>query len=124
MPGDQPSLLYFLVRDEGLRGDRVTSQFYDPFHYLPAGYTYSAHPDVVGPLIQCWLSRTGTRLLLISPPGPLSASNDDYRAYITDHPGWFQDTGASVPDGWSLIAINVPALPTQECSMAARAAPA
>ena len=109
MPGDQPSLLYFLVRDEGVRGDRVTSQFYDPFHYLPAGYRYVDHRDVAGPRLQCWLSKTQTRLLLISPPGPLSVSNQDYVAFIADHPDWFDDVGSSMPNGWSLFAADVPA---------------
>ena len=109
MPGDEPSLLYFLVRDEGVHGDRVTSQFYDPFHYLPAGYRYVDHRDAAGPLLQCWLSKTKTRLLLISPPGPLSASNQDYVAFIADHPDWFEDVGSSMPEGWNLLAVNVPA---------------
>jgi len=122
MPGDEPSLLYFLVRDEGFQGDRVTSQFYDPFYYLPAGYRYADHRDVAGPLLQCWLSKTSTRLLLISPPGPLSATNQDYLAFMADHPDWFQDTGASLPSGWSLYAVNVPAPSAQECTQAARAA--
>jgi hypothetical protein len=34
MPGDERTLLYVMVRDEGFPGDRVTSQFYDPFYYL------------------------------------------------------------------------------------------
>lgn len=108
MPGDQPSLLYFLVRDEGVRGDSVTSQFYDPFFYLPAGYRYADHPGVAGPLLQCWLSKTQTRLLLVSPPGPLSASNQDYFAFAADHPGWFADVGSTMPSGWRLFAVNVP----------------
>ena len=109
MPGDEPSLLYFLVRDEGVRGDRVTSQFYDPFYYLPPGYRYVDHRAAAGPLLQCWLSKTQTRLFLISPPGPLSASNQDYAAFIADHPDWFQDVGASLPTGWSLRAVDVDA---------------
>jgi hypothetical protein len=109
MPGDQPTLLYVLVRDEGVRGDRVTSQFYDPFYYLPAGYTYAGHRDVAGPLLQCWLYKTQTRLFLISPPGPLSATNEDYRAFMADHQEWFTDVGASMPSGWGLYGVSVPA---------------
>jgi hypothetical protein len=118
MPGDEPTLLYLLVRDENLRGDRITSQFYDPFYYLPAGYSYTGHHDVVGPILQCWFSQTHTRLLLISPPGPLSRSNADYRAFIADHPDWFQDSGSGIGDGWSLIQVNVPAVSAAECARA------
>jgi hypothetical protein len=59
-----------MVRDAAIPGDRVTSQFYDPFYYLPAGYHYAGHRDVVGPLLQCWLSKTQTRLILLSRPAP------------------------------------------------------
>jgi hypothetical protein len=118
MPGDEPTLLYVMVRDGGLRGDHVTSQFYDPFYYLPAGYHYREHLQVVGPLLQCWLAGTKTRLLLISPPGPLSSSVADYEAYIADHPEWFADTGA-LPNGWKLIAVSVPTPTAAECSVRA-----
>jgi len=115
MPGDEPTLLYVMVRDEGLKGENVTSQFYDPFYYLPAGYHYAGHQEVVGPLLQCWLSSSKTRLLLISPPGPLSGSVPDYKAYVADNPQWFADTGANLPNGWSLIAVNVPAPAPGQC---------
>lgn len=123
MPGDEPTLLYALARNEGIRGDRVTSQFYDPFYYLPAGYTYTAHREVVGQLLQCWLARTETRLLLLSPPGPISYSVPEYKAYIADHPAWFAGAGVELPNGWSIVGINVPALSSAECAQAARAAP-
>lgn len=123
MPGDEPTVLYLLVRDEGLRGSNVTSQFYDPFHYLPAGYRYVDHRDVAGPLLQCWLSQTHTALWLISPPGPLSATNEDYRAFMSDHPDWFADASLSMPSGWSLFGVRVPAPAAGECATAARAAP-
>lgn len=123
MPGDEATLLYLLVRDEGLQGQNVTSQFYDPFYYLPPGYHYTDHPATVGPVLQCWLSDTKTRLFLVSPPGPLSASNDDYRAYFADHPDWFRDTGANLPNGWSLIAVSAPAMTSAACSAARAAAP-
>lgn len=117
MPGDEPALLYVMVRDGGLHGDRVTSQFYDPFYYLPAGYHYTEHRQVAGPLLQCWLATTKTRLLLISPPGPVSWSVPDYEAYIVDHPTWFADTHANLVNGWKLIAVNVPDPSPGECSV-------
>ncbi len=117
MPGDEPTLLYVMVRDGGLRGDRVTSQFYDPFFYLPAGYHYAEHPQVAGPLLQCWLANTKTRLLLLSPPGPISWSVPEYEAFIADHPAWFADTGANLVNGWKLIAVNVPQPAPGDCSV-------
>src|SRR5206468_2067547 len=91
MPGDEPTLLYALARNENLSGDHIVSQFYDPFYYLPAAYVYMAHREVVGSLLQCWLAKTQTRLWLLPPPGPISSSVADYKAYIADHPRWFPD---------------------------------
>jgi hypothetical protein len=100
-------------------GDHVVSQFYDPFYYLPAGYTYAAHRDVVGPLLRCWLANTHTRLWLLPPPGPISASVPEYKAFIADDPLWFTDTGP-LPNGWSMVAVDVPAPTATECTLAAR----
>jgi hypothetical protein len=122
MPGDEPTLLYVLARDEGIRGDRITSQFYSPFYYLPSGYHYSDHKSVVGPLLQCWLSKTQTRLLLISPPGPLSESVADYEAFVADNPQWFKQTDPPLGNGWSIVAVRVPVPQANECAQAARAA--
>jgi hypothetical protein len=119
MPGDEPTLLYVLARDGGVPGDRIVSQFYDPFYYLPAGYRYTDHKDVAGPLLQCWLWNTHTRLMLLSPPGPISQSVDDYKAYIADHPDWFTEVGADVGNGWSVLAVDVPAPATGDCARGA-----
>ena len=115
MPGDEPTLLYVLARDDGLRGDRVTSQFYDPFYYLPSGYHYTGHQEVAGPLLQCWLWKTQTNLMLLSPPGPISQSVADYSAFIADHPDWFQQVGGELGNGWLLYAVNVPPPSEAEC---------
>jgi hypothetical protein len=119
MPGDEPTLLYVLARDGGVPGHRITSQFYDPFYYLPAGYRYADHKDVAGPLLQCWLWNTHTRLMLLSPPGPLSQSVEDYEAYVADHPDWFTDVGLDVGNGWSVLAVHVPAPATGDCARGA-----
>jgi hypothetical protein len=124
MPGDEPTLLYVLARDEGVHGDRVTSQFYDPFYYLPAGYHYADHKTVVGPLLRCWLWNTHSRLMLLSPPGPLSQSVVDYKAFIADNPQWFGATAPDLGNGWTLEAVQVTAPAPGECQQAARAATA
>jgi hypothetical protein len=123
MPGDEPTLLYAMARDAGVPGDRITSQFYDPFYYLPSGYNYVEHRDVAGPLLQCWLSKTQTRLMLISPPGPLSQSIGDYQAFIADHPDWINQVGPTLGNGWTVYAVNVPAPTPGQCAQAAREAP-
>ncbi|HEY8814818.1 MAG TPA: hypothetical protein VIP57_06910 [Candidatus Dormibacteraeota bacterium] len=119
LPGDEPTLLYVLARDGGVSGDNITSQFYDPFYYLPAGYHYSDHKAVVGTLLQCWLWTTHTRLMLISPPGPISQSVADYKSFIADNPQWFGPASPDLGNGWSLIAVQVSAPATDECEKAA-----
>jgi hypothetical protein len=124
MPGDEPTLLYVMARDQHVPGNRIISQFYDPFYYLPGGYRYSDHRAVVGPLLQCWLSTTRTRLMLLSPPGPLSQSVADYQAYMADNPGWFTQVGSEIGNGWFVFAVQVPPPAAGECAAAARAAAA
>jgi hypothetical protein len=119
LPGDEPTLLYVLARDGGVSGDKITSQFYDPFYYLPAGYHYSDHKAVVGTLLQCWLWNTHTRLMLISPPGPISQSVADYKSFIADNPQWFSSASPDLGNGWSLIAVQVSAPAASECQKAA-----
>jgi hypothetical protein len=123
LPGDEPTLLYVLARDEGVSGANITSQFYDPFYYLPAGYRYAEHKEVAGPLLQCWLWNTRTRLILLSPSGPLSQSVPDYKAFIADNRQWFSQAGAGLVNGWSLVAVQVPMPTFGECAQAAQAAP-
>lgn len=124
MPGDEPTLLYVMARDQRVPGDRIISQFYDPFYYLPGGYRYTDHKAVAGPLLQCWLSGTRTRLMLLSPPGPLSQSVADYQVYMTDNPGWFTQVGPEIGNGWFVFAVQVPAPAAGECEQAAGAAAA
>ncbi|MHB8588729.1 MAG: hypothetical protein ACYDA0_07750 [Candidatus Dormibacteraceae bacterium] len=123
VPGDEPTLIYTMVRDGGVPGAQITSEFYDPFYYLPRGYRYTSHKDVAGPLLQCWLSSTHTRLLLIPPASTFSASVRDYHAFITDNPQWFGDTGVQLGEGFALVAVQVPAPSPSVCSDAAKAAP-
>lgn len=122
MPGDEPTLLYVMARDAHVPGDRIVSQFYDPFYYLPGGYRYAEHKAVTGLLLQCWLTNTRTRLVLLSPPGPLSQSVADYQAYITDNPAWFNQVGPEIGNGWFVFAVRLPTPAAGECEHAARVA--
>ena len=108
MPGDKPDLLYAMARYGNVPGDHLTSEFYDPFYYLPAGTHYSDDPQVVGPLISCWLVSTRTRLLLVPPATEFSHSVPDYLAFMADHPDWFADTHAGLSGGLTLYAVNIP----------------
>ena len=123
VPGDNPTLIYTMIRYGGVPGDRVTSEFYDPFYYLPAGYHYPDHRDVAGPLLQCWMSSTHMRLLLMPAASAFDHSVPDYQAFMADHPDWFVDTQARLGDGMSLFAVHVPPLSGSECAQAARKAP-
>ena len=115
VPGDDPTLVYVLVRNEKVPGARISSEFYDPFYYLPAGYRYADHKESVGALLKCWLASTQTRLLLVTPPSAFNHSVADYNAFIADHSQWFVDTGAQLDPGWSLVAVQVPAPGPHEC---------
>jgi hypothetical protein len=119
VPGDGPTLVYTLVRDEGVPGARISSEFYDPFYYLPAGYRYGNHKETAGPLLKCWLAKTHTRLLLVPPSSAFNHSVADYYAFIADHPEWFTDTAAQLDPGWSLIGAQVPAPGPNECAQGA-----
>ena len=123
VPGDAPTLVYTMVRDGGVPGAHISSEFYDPFYYLPAAYRYVDHREIVGTLVNCWLVNTRTRLLLLPPPGPVNNSVADDQAFIADHPQWFLDTGAQLDAGWALIAVKVPDPGSIECAQAARDAP-
>lgn len=122
-PGNAPTAIYTMVRDGGVPGARIVSEFYDPFYYLPANYRYQDHKDVAGPLLQCWLWNTHARLLLLPPVSSFNASVADYEAFIADNPQWFIQTGATLPDGWAIVGVQVPAPGPDECAQASRAAP-
>jgi hypothetical protein len=123
MPGDDPTLLYTMVRYGGVPGARVVSEFYDPFYYLPSGYHYVDHKDVAGTLLQCWFSTTKTRLLLLPPSSPFNHSVQEYAAFMLDHPDWFADTQVELGYGLRLIAVQVPDPGSAFCAQAAHDAP-
>jgi hypothetical protein len=122
-PGNAPTVIYTMVRNGGVPGARIVSEFYDPFYYLPANYRYQDHKDVAGPLLQCWLWNTHARLLLLPPVSSFNASVSDYEAFIADNPQWFSETGGNLGDGWAIVGVQVPAPGPDECAQASRAAP-
>ena len=118
VPGDEPTLVYTMAHYGNVPGNRLSSEFYDPFYYLPAGYRYADHKDVAGTLLQCWLVSTQTRLLLVPPASDFNHSVPDYMAFMADHPAWFTDTGANLGDGLRLFGVQVPAISAATCRAA------
>jgi hypothetical protein len=117
LPADHPNLTYALARYGGVEGRHLISELYDPFYYLPAGTTYEAAPGEVGTLLQCWLARTGTRLLVVDQ------RNANYAAFLGDHPAWFAISDHVPPYGWTLYRGLAPRPAPARCEEAARAAP-
>jgi len=117
VPDDRPDLTYTMARYGNVSGQDLVSQLYDPFYYLPTGYSYAAHPDIAGPLLQCWLDTTDTRLWAV----PLTSPN--YNQFIADHPAWFSSLGDLTDAGWTLWRVQVPKPAPGFCEEAARAAP-
>ncbi len=122
VPGDEPTLVYTMVRYGAIPGYRLTSEFYDPSYSLPDGYHYAGHQHILGTLLQCWLAGTHVRLLLIPPASAFNHSVPDYLAFIADHPAWFSDTNAGLGHGLTLVGVHAPAAPASDCGAAQSAA--
>ena len=114
LPNANPSLTYVLARFDGVDGQHLIGQLYDPFYYLPKGIRYGDHRQDVGTLMQCWLARTQTRLLLVD------ASNGNYLAFIADHPDWVVMVGQVPGYQWRVEDVHVPQPAPQACDQAAR----
>jgi hypothetical protein len=74
-------------------------------------------------MLQCWLSSTKTRLLLMPPSSPFNHSVQDYAAFMLDHPEWMADTQVELGYELRLIAVHVPDPGGAVCAQAARDAP-
>jgi hypothetical protein len=117
VPDDRPDLTYTLARYGNVSGKHLVSQLYDPFYYLPSGYTYVDHPSVVGPLLKCWLDKTNTKMWAVNPDG------QKYSRFIADNPESFTRL-SSVPEaGWSIWQVRGPKPAPGFCEEASRAAP-
>lgn len=123
VPGNAPTLVYTMARFGGVPGDRIASEFYDPFYYLPASYRYIDHKQVAGTLLKCWLSKTSIRLLLMPRAGPFNASVQDYLEFIADNPAWFSKIAAPLGNGWAIVGVQIPTPTPAECAQAAKDAP-
>jgi hypothetical protein len=112
VPPDTPSLTYTMARYGGVEGRHLLSEQYDPFYYLPSGYTYADHRRVAGQLLQCWLADTQAQLFLMEP------QQSNYLEFVGDHPTWFQQVGEIQPWGWTIEAVHAPIPSAQACRQA------
>jgi hypothetical protein len=112
VPDDRPDITYGLARYGGVEGKHLVSEMYGPFAYLPTGYSYADHQDTVNTLLQCWLSRTDTRLIAIPVGDP------DYRLMLQDNPGWFTQIGSLANAGWMIEGVSVPQASAAACRAA------
>jgi hypothetical protein len=116
VPPDRPDVTYGLARYGSVEGKHLVSEMYDPFYYLPAGYKYQDHQQVVSTLIQCWLTKTDTRLIA------MPASNTDYQMARELNPDWFVQVGAMSETQWLIYGVSVPTPTQSACDQASREA--
>lgn len=116
VPSDRPDITYGLARFGGVEGKHLVSEMYDPLYYLPSGYTYKDHQQVVSTLLQCWLAKTDT--LLMAMP-----ENDrDYALMRETNPNWFTQLGIMSETRWLVYGVSVPQPTADACKEASRAA--
>jgi Dolichyl-phosphate-mannose-protein mannosyltransferase len=112
VPDDRPDITYALARFNGVEGKHLVSEMYDPFAYLPSGYSYADHRQVVDTLIECWLSDTDTRMIAI-PKG-----DSNYEQMLANNPSWFGHLGTLTAAGWSVESVNAPRPSAADCGAA------
>ncbi len=115
LPSDHPNLTYAMARYDGVQGRHLISEQYDPFYYLPAGYSYDRNPDAVGTQMACWFASTGSTLFVVD------RQNKNYALLLADHPGWFTQVGAVPEYDWQLLQVHSPKPTSADCKEAARA---
>ncbi len=115
VPPDRPDITYGLARFGNVAGSHLISEMYDPFAYLPAGYTYQSHASTVNVLVQCWLSQLDVRMIAVS------AGDANLALAEQLNPTWFAKIGTMGGAGWQVDAVAVPVPSAADCD-AARAA--
>ena len=116
VPSDRPDVTYGLARFGGVEGKHLVSEMYDPFAYLPSGYSYAGHPDTVDTLVECWLAKTDVRIMAMPP------SNQDYALMREHNPGWFVSLGLMSDTNWQVYGVEAPHPSPAQCAEASRAA--
>jgi len=116
VPPDRPDVTYGLARFGAVEGKHLVSEMYDPFYYLPAGYAYQDHAQVVSTLVQCWLDKTDTRLMAMPP------DNANYALMRELNPDWFVQVGTMSETQWLVFGVSAPTPAPGACEEASRAA--
>jgi len=117
IPPTRPDLTYVLARFDGVEGRHVVGQLYDPFYYLPSGYTYADHPAVATVLLQCWLADTHTRLFVVD-----ELTSPNYVAFVGDHTDWFSAAARIRDYNWVVYQVDAPKPAAADCAAANKAA--
>lgn len=112
VPNDRADITYGLARFGAVEGKHLVSEMYDPFAYLPAGYGYAEHRDVVDTQVRCWLTEQDVRMIAI--PNTDSA----LAAVKQAHPDWFAPVGFMEEAKWDVEAVSVPRPAAAECEAA------
>jgi hypothetical protein len=116
VPSDRPDVTYGLARFGGVEGKHLVSEMYDPFSYLPSGYGYQDHAQVVSTLVQCWLEKTDTRLIAMPP------NDANYALMRQLNPDWFVQVGTMSETRWLVYGVAAPRPAPGACVEASRAA--
>jgi hypothetical protein len=116
VPPDRPDVTYGLARYGGVEGKHLVSEMYDPFFYLPGGYTYQGHQQVVNTLVECWLAKTDTRLIAMPP------NNQNYDLMRALNPDWFVQLGTINETKWLIFGVSAPSPAQAACEQASRTA--
>jgi hypothetical protein len=116
VPPDRPDMTYALARYGGVEGKHLVSEMYDPFHYLPGGYTYADHRAVVDTLLRCWLAKTDTRMMAVP------AGDGNYALMRNLNPDWFVALGTLDETHWLVFGVSAPQASRAACEEASRAA--
>ena len=116
VPPDRPDITYGLARYGGVEGKHLVSEMYDSFNYLPSGYAYQDHQQVVNTLIQCWLAKTDTHLIA------MPENNQNYVLMREANPSWFTQLGTMSETRWLIYGVSVPQPTGAACEEASRAA--
>ncbi len=112
VPPDRSDITYALARFGGVEGKHLVSRMYDPFTYLPAGYTYEDHKSTVNTLLQCWINETDVRMIAIQ-------ENDANLALAQQlNPSWFVTIGYMEEAKWKIDGVSVPQPSAAECGAA------
>lgn len=112
VPADRPDITYALARFGGVEGKHLVSEMYDPFAYLPSGYNYAEHQQVVNTLIGCWLSDTDVRMMAVLD------TNSNYQLMLGYNPGWFVQIGSMAEAHWAVVGVDAPRPSAPDCRAA------